>query len=408
LGSGAAVRLAFRLRPDGAEGNIHQYIRNRQESPSNIKSMPVFHDGRLYVTVGGDIWWGKRKAWLQCISTTGTGDITDTGLVWSYEIDRHCCSTPAIHDGLAYFGDCAGRVHCVDIRTGQAVWVHDAEHEIWSSPLGRRWQGLHRHAARHLVGPGRRARTASHQFPPAARPHPQLGCGSQRHPVRGHHVDTVRVHLAAFWQEDLESLIAVLAHYAALDRLLRDGIMQGDEPDLGWYADLACVFVGMGIFGANSAMKQRSGGDGIGTGWQIRARHPLPARVFGYAMALAAMARGERQAPWAAWLGDDAIGRRTSAGCGSCSGGANAFSTMKRTGRCASPPACLRWLRIWHGGDSTRLASLWALREHGSAAAPALDEIAACLRSSSRVLQSEAARVIGAIGVETPAVSATN
>ena len=132
-----ALRCVWRLDcdPTAPKENIHQYIRNRQESPSNIKSMPVFHDGRLYVTVGGDIWWGKRKAWLQCISTTGTGDITDTGLVWSYEIDRHCCSTPAIHDGLAYFGDCAGRLHCVDIRTGQAVWVHDAEHEIWSSPL---------------------------------------------------------------------------------------------------------------------------------------------------------------------------------------------------------------------------------------------------------------------------------
>jgi hypothetical protein len=105
----------------------------------------------------------------------------------------------------------------------------------------------------------------------------------------------------------LESLIAMLAHYAALDRLLHEGLCRGDEPDLGWQADLACVFLGMGIFGANSAIKQRSGGDGIWTWWQIRARHQLPARVFGYAMALAAVARGERQARWVSWLGDDAM-----------------------------------------------------------------------------------------------------
>jgi hypothetical protein len=105
----------------------------------------------------------------------------------------------------------------------------------------------------------------------------------------------------------LESLIAMLAHYAALDRLLHEGLCRGDEPDLGWQADLACVFLGMGIFGANSAIKQRSSGDGIWTWWQIRARHQLPARVFGYAMALAAVARGERQARWVSRLGDDAM-----------------------------------------------------------------------------------------------------
>jgi outer membrane protein assembly factor BamB len=109
--------------------------------------MPVFHDGRLYVTVGGDIWWGKRQAWLQCISTAGTGDVTNTGLLWSYPVERHCVSTPAIHDGLAYVADCAGKVHCVDTRTGKPLWVHDAEHEIWASPLvadGRVYIGTRR------------------------------------------------------------------------------------------------------------------------------------------------------------------------------------------------------------------------------------------------------------------------
>jgi outer membrane protein assembly factor BamB len=132
-----ALRCVWRFDcdPTAPKEDIHRYIRNRQVSPSNIKSIPVFHDGRLYVTVGGDIWWGKRQAWLQCIATSGTGDITGTGLVWAYEMDRHCCSTPAIHEGLAYFGDCAGRVHCVDIHTGQSVWVHDAGDEIWASPL---------------------------------------------------------------------------------------------------------------------------------------------------------------------------------------------------------------------------------------------------------------------------------
>lgn len=125
----------FDCDPTAPKENIHTYIRNRCESPSNIKSMPVFHDGRLYVTVGGDIWWGKLQAWLQCIDAGKTGDITSAGLLWSYPVERHCCSTPAIHDGLAYVADCAGKVHCVDAQTGRPYWVHDAGSEIWASTL---------------------------------------------------------------------------------------------------------------------------------------------------------------------------------------------------------------------------------------------------------------------------------
>jgi outer membrane protein assembly factor BamB len=97
--------------------------------------MPVFHNGRVYVTVGGDIWWGKNQSWLQCIDATKTGDVTQSGLLWSYPVGRHCCSTPSIHDGLVYVADCDGKVHCVDAETGRPYWVHDAGGEIWASTL---------------------------------------------------------------------------------------------------------------------------------------------------------------------------------------------------------------------------------------------------------------------------------
>jgi outer membrane protein assembly factor BamB len=125
----------FDCDPTAPKENIHTYIRNRRVSPSHIMSMPVFHEGRVYVTVGGDIWWGKEKAWLQCIDATKTGDITQTGLIWSYPLVRHCCSTPSIRDGLVYVADCGGKVHCVDARTGRPSWVHDAGGESWASTL---------------------------------------------------------------------------------------------------------------------------------------------------------------------------------------------------------------------------------------------------------------------------------
>ncbi|OHB71108.1 MAG: hypothetical protein A2V70_04025 [Planctomycetes bacterium RBG_13_63_9] len=125
----------FDCDPTAPKEDIHRYIRNRRESPSNIKSMPVFHDGRVYVTVGGDIWWGKNEAWLKCIDATGTGDITEGGQSWSYPLEGHCCSTPSIHDGLVYVADCGGKVHCVDAQSGHPYWVHDAGREMWASTL---------------------------------------------------------------------------------------------------------------------------------------------------------------------------------------------------------------------------------------------------------------------------------
>jgi outer membrane protein assembly factor BamB len=114
---------------------VHQYIGNRRESPSNIKSMPVFHEGRVYVTVGGDLWWGKQQAWLKCIDASGAGDVTATAERWSYPLMRHSMSTPAVHDGLVYAADCGRMLHCVDAETGEAVWTHNAEGEIWASPF---------------------------------------------------------------------------------------------------------------------------------------------------------------------------------------------------------------------------------------------------------------------------------
>lgn len=134
----------FDCDPTAPKENVHRYIRNRRESPSNIKSMPVYHDGRVYVTVGGDIWWGKHEAWLKCIDATQSGEITQSGLVWSYTLNRHCCATPAIYNGMAFVGDCGGVLHCVDLRDGQPLWTHDCRGEIWSSPLvadGRVYQG---------------------------------------------------------------------------------------------------------------------------------------------------------------------------------------------------------------------------------------------------------------------------
>jgi len=133
----AALKNVWRFHcdPAGRSDNPHQYHNNRRESPSTIIGMPVFHDGRIYVTAGGDAWHGKRQAWLKCIDASKAGDVTGSAGLWSYPLNRHCLATPSIAGGLVYATDLGRVVHCVDAATGKPCWTHKAGGEIWSSTL---------------------------------------------------------------------------------------------------------------------------------------------------------------------------------------------------------------------------------------------------------------------------------
>jgi outer membrane protein assembly factor BamB len=125
----------FDFDPAGPKENVHRYNLNRREGPSNIYGMPVFHRNRIYVAGGGDLFWGKNEAWLKCIDATQTGVITQSGEVWSYPLEKHVFSTPAIEDGLLYIADCGRKFHCLEAATGKALWTHDIKGEAWASPL---------------------------------------------------------------------------------------------------------------------------------------------------------------------------------------------------------------------------------------------------------------------------------
>jgi outer membrane protein assembly factor BamB len=102
---------------------------------SEIVGTPVFHDHRVYVAIGRDPHHGRGRGNLVCIDATKTGDITQTGEIWSYDEIERTISTVAIVDGLLYIADLPGRIHCLDADTGGCHWVYETGSEAWGSTL---------------------------------------------------------------------------------------------------------------------------------------------------------------------------------------------------------------------------------------------------------------------------------
>jgi outer membrane protein assembly factor BamB len=125
----------FDCDPTGVKDNVHAHMGDRKVSASNIKGTAVFYKNRVYVTAGGDIWWGKNECWLKCIDATKTGDVTRSAELWSAPLNRHACSTPSIANGLVFVTDLGKTIHCIDAETGKTYWTHEAKGEFWASTL---------------------------------------------------------------------------------------------------------------------------------------------------------------------------------------------------------------------------------------------------------------------------------
>ena len=124
----------FDFDPAAPKTEVHRYTTNRREGPSNIFGMPVFLDGKLYVAGGGDIFWGKNEAWLKCIDVTAPASSVRTNALWTYTLEKHVMSTPAIYNGLVFTSDCGRKMHCVEAATGKPLWTDDIKGETWASP----------------------------------------------------------------------------------------------------------------------------------------------------------------------------------------------------------------------------------------------------------------------------------
>ncbi len=146
----ATLRCVGRLDldPGTVKANACEWNGRREAGgPSTIKGMAVLVDGRIYVAVGGDRWWGKREAWVVCIDAEPVGVEVRLRERWRRPLVRHCMSTPAVRDGLVFIPDSGGKLHCFDAGDGTPRWTMELSSEVSGSPLcadGRVFIGTHR------------------------------------------------------------------------------------------------------------------------------------------------------------------------------------------------------------------------------------------------------------------------
>ena len=106
------------------------------DGPSEINSTPVFWKNRVYVAVGQDPEHGEGIGNLTCIDATKTGDITQTGKIWSFDkINRSISTVSITPDGLLFINDFSGFIYCLDAETGKLYWKHDMKAHMWGSTL---------------------------------------------------------------------------------------------------------------------------------------------------------------------------------------------------------------------------------------------------------------------------------
>lgn len=133
-------------------------------SRNAVISTPVFYENSVILGVGQDPEHGEGVGHLWRIDATKTGDLSaelgdigqpgtpnpNSGVIWHYggedesgevtgeeggEIFRRTMSTVAIAGGLVIAPDLSGRVHCVDVETGERYWEYDLLAELWGSPM---------------------------------------------------------------------------------------------------------------------------------------------------------------------------------------------------------------------------------------------------------------------------------
>jgi len=102
---------------------------------NEVIATPIIYKNRIYIANGQDPEHGEGVGHLYAIDATKRGDITKTGVIFHYDKIRRSVSTGAIYNGLLFYSDFSGFLHCLDAETGQVYWTHDMLAAVWGSAM---------------------------------------------------------------------------------------------------------------------------------------------------------------------------------------------------------------------------------------------------------------------------------
>ncbi len=104
-----------------------------------IIGAPVFHEGKLYVTLARDKAYSRNEKGRRigpggavCIDPSGTGDVTETHKLWTNKNINRTFSPPSIVGSKMAISTHAGYVNCLDLSTGEEIWTADIQRCIWN------------------------------------------------------------------------------------------------------------------------------------------------------------------------------------------------------------------------------------------------------------------------------------
>lgn len=206
---------------------------------------------------------------------------------------------------------------------------------------------------------------------------------------------------------DPMKVIATLAHELSHHVLLEGRWLTGEETDHEFVTDLFPAVRGLGLFPANAVLAESSYSDGQYHAWQISRLGYLPGRMHGYALAILAWLRNERQPDWARHARTDVRhvlqnGLRYLVATDDClcrPMGGNTHRELWQVDRLATR------LRSEIAGE--RVAAMWQIRRPDCPPLRAEEStaLADCLSHKDPVERIEAARAVAARGDDDPAIA---
>ena len=95
----------------------------------SVVPRPVYSDGVVYFSTG----FGKPELWA--IKVDGSGDVTDTHVLWQVRKGIPAKPSPLVHDGKIYVIDDGGIASCFDTESGDQIWKQRIGGKYASSPV---------------------------------------------------------------------------------------------------------------------------------------------------------------------------------------------------------------------------------------------------------------------------------